>query len=258
MITVLGASGFVGSHVVAYLQRAGLEFQAPARDESLAGRDLGHVLYCIGLTADFRERPWDAVDAHVCKLLDVVRHCTFDSILYLSSTRLYFRHGGLAREDDLLSVQPSNFEDLYNLSKATGEAIVLSLGAKGRVARPSNVYGPRQSQSFLTMVLDEAVRGTVTFQSALDSTRDFVSVHDVAPLLVQIALRGKERIYNVGSGIPVTNEELGNALGCRVAVAPGAPTIRHPRLDTARIRTEFGFTPAHLLDDLPALLRRSA
>ena len=111
MITLLGSTGFIGSHVAAHLQREGLEFQTPARGEALAGRNLGHVLYCIGLTADFRERPWDAVDAHVCMLLDVVRHCTFDSILYLSSARLYARNRGMAREDDLLAVQPAHFDD---------------------------------------------------------------------------------------------------------------------------------------------------
>jgi nucleoside-diphosphate-sugar epimerase len=258
VITVLGASGFIGSHVVAHLQGAGLEFRAPARDEPLTGRNLGHVLYCIGLTADFRQRPWDAVEAHVCKLLDVVRHCTFESILYLSSTRLYIRNTGPAREDDLLSMQPAHFEDIYNLSKATGESIVLSLGAKGRVARPSNVYGQGQRHSFIAMVLDEAATGTITFHSALASARDYVSVEDVAALLVKIALHGKERIYNVGSGIQVSNEELANALGCPATVAPGAPAMKFPPLDTERIRTEFGFVPAHVLDDLPSLLRRRA
>ena len=263
MITVLGASGFVGSAVVRHLQQAGRELQAPARDESLAGRDLGHVIYCIGLTADFRERPWDAVDAHVCKLLDVVRHCTFESLLYLSSTRLYIHNSGIAGEDDDLRVNPLRFEDLYNLSKATGESIVLSLGAKGRVARLSNVYGPGQRGTFISMILEEATRyGTITLRSSLQSARDYVSVEDVARMLVQIALHGRQRIYNVASGISVTNADLTDALarltGCTVSVAPGAPAALFPAIDARRVRTEFGITPALLMDDLPSLLGRSA
>lgn len=259
MITILGASGFIGSHLVRHLQSSGLEFQAPARDEPLSGRALGHVIYCIGLTADFRERPYDAVEAHVSKLLDVVRRCTFDSLLYLSSTRVYLHNSGIAREEDDLRLNPLRFDDLYNASKLTGEAIALSLGAKGRVARPSNVYGAGQRDTFLAMVLDEyRSNGTIALRSALHCERDYVSATDVARLLVQIALGGRERIYNIASGIPVTNAELMAAIGCEVTVAPDAPATMCPRIGVERIRTEFGFTPASLLDELPSLLGRNA
>ena len=259
MITVLGASGFVGSEVVRHLQRIGADYDAPRRDADLTGRDLGHVLYCIGLTADFRERPYDAVDAHVCKLLDVVRNCTFQSLVYLSSTRLYLRNEEVAHEDDDLRVNPLDAEDIYNLSKATGESIALSLGARGRVARLSNVYGAEQRDTFLSMIVEEATtRGTITLRTALDSERDYVSVADVATLLVKIALHGTERIYNVVGGENLTNAEVTAAIarltGCTVTVVPEAPAVVFPRLDNTRVRTEFGFTPARLLEDLPSLL----
>jgi nucleoside-diphosphate-sugar epimerase len=263
LITVLGASGFVGSAVVRHLQRIGEDFDAPPRDADLTGRDLGHVLYCIGLTADFRERPYDAVEAHVCKLLEVVRNCTFESLVYLSSTRLYIRNERLAREDDELRVNPLEAEDIYNLSKATGESVTLSLGAKGRVARLSNVYGAEQKDTFLSMIVSEAItHGTITLRTALESERDYISVADVATLLVEIALRGNERIYNVVGGENLTNAEVTAAIarltGCTVSVVRGARPVIFPRLDNTRVRTEFGFTPSRLLDDLPSLLGRHA
>src|SRR5450755_3343526 len=129
MITVLGASGFVGSYVVACLQRSGLEYQAVARGQQQPGGNLGHIIYCIGVTADFRQRPYDTVEAHVCMLLDLVRQASFESILYLSSTRLYMGSSGVAHEDEDITVNPLQFEDIYNISKAMGESIVLSLGA---------------------------------------------------------------------------------------------------------------------------------
>lgn len=257
MITVLGASGFIGSHVVRRLQRDGTPVDSPARDEPLAGRDLGHVVYCIGLTADFRERPHDAAEAHVGALLDVIRHCTFDSLLYVSSTRVYHHSGdGIAREEDDLQVNPLRADDLYNLSKLLGESVVLGLPAgKGRVARLSNVYGAGQADTFLTMVLDEAQQhGTVALRSGLQCTRDFISVADVAGLLVQIAMHGKQRIYNVASGTGVSTDELIAVIGCGVSVAPDAPTSSPPAIDIGRIRAEFGFVPARLVDELPSLL----
>lgn len=262
MITVLGASGFVGSHLVEYLQRSGIDFQTPARHEPLAARDLGHIIYCIGLTADFRQRPFDAVDAHVSKLLDVVRGTTFESIVYLSSTRLYINRNGVAREDDALRFNPLEFEDIYNLSKATGESIVLSLGGRGRVARLSNVYGARQSATFLGMILAEAkTTGAISLQTALESQKDYVSVSDTAALLVKIALHGRQRIYNVASGENLTHADVTAAIarltGCSVSAVPNAPAAVFPRIDIERVRSEFGFRPLRLLDDLPSLIGRN-
>jgi nucleoside-diphosphate-sugar epimerase len=259
VITLFGASGFIGFHLAEHLERSGEEYQAVGRGDAVPRGPLGHIIYCIGVTGDFRERPYDAVDAHVCALLDLVRHASFDTLLYVSSTRLYAGRSGTAREDEDLAVNPLRFEDIYNLSKATGEAITLSLGAKGRVARPSNVYGARQANSFLASVVDEArTSGSITFRTTPESARDYVSVRDVAELLVAIALRGRERIYNLASGVNVTNAELAGILaretGCGVHYAPDAAPASAPAIDISRVRDEFGFRPASLADDLPPLL----
>jgi cephalosporin hydroxylase/nucleoside-diphosphate-sugar epimerase len=259
VITVLGSSGFIGSHLVRYLQENRIEHQAPARHERLAGRELGHIIYCIGLTGDFRDRPLDAVEAHVSKLVETVRTATFDSILYLSSIRLYGGSTGVARETDELRFNPADFEDIYTLSKATGEAVVLALGARGRVARISNVYGVEQRESFLGTIIQEAIReGTITLRSSLESERDYISIEDLVPLLVRIATTGRQQIYNVAGGENLTNREVTAAIseltGCSVSVVPGAPTTGFARIDCSRIREEFGFAPPRLLDDLPRLV----
>jgi len=76
--TVLGAGGFIGSHLLAHLRQAGHDCFAPARgDATLFAEELGHVIYCIGLTADFRSRPFDTVRAHVCLLADVLEKAPF-------------------------------------------------------------------------------------------------------------------------------------------------------------------------------------
>lgn len=263
MITVMGASGFVGSHLVRLLAGSGLDFQAVGRRDDLPVGPLGHVIYCIGLTGDFRAHPLAAVDAHVCVLVDLLSRSTFDSFLYLSSVRLYAGRTGPAQEEDQLRLDPVRPDDLYNASKALGEAIVLSLGDRGRVARPSNVYGAGQRDSFIAEVVDEAqAEGVVTFRSPPESSRDYISVEDVARLLVDIALRGRQRIYNVASGIGTTNAELGSiissATGCAIRYAPDCVPSPVPPIDNGRIREEFGFTPAALEEELPRLLESRA
>jgi nucleoside-diphosphate-sugar epimerase len=254
--TVIGGSGFIGSALVQRLEEEGHDCRVPARGENLHGAALGHLVYCAGLTGDWRERPYAAVEAHVTVLASVARTCSFDSLLYLSSTRVYDRHPGpLAREDDELVSTP---RDLFALSKAMGEAVALASG--GRVARLSNVHGPRmEPHAFLADVLSGATgAGRVALESTLDSSRDFVSVADAVGLLVRIALGGAEQIYNVASGTPVTNGELTDALarltGCEVVVLPNAARVVRPAIDIGRARAEFGFEPARLLDELPGLL----
>jgi cephalosporin hydroxylase/nucleoside-diphosphate-sugar epimerase len=258
LITVLGASGFIGSHLVRYLQENGLEHYAPGRYERLTGRDLGHIIYCIGLTGDFRVRPLDAVDAHVSKLVEILRTATFESILYLSSIRLYGGSDGVARESDVLRFNPADFEDIYTLSKATGEAVVLSLGSRGRVARISNVYGPER-ESFLGSIIQDAIgTGAITLRTSLESERDYINVDDLVPLLVRIATAGRQQIYNAGGGENVTHRDVTDAIaaltGCSVSVVPGAPATGFARIDCSRAREEFGFAPARVLDDLSRLV----
>lgn len=259
--TVLGGAGFIGSHLLGALRARGVPCSAPGRDEDLSGRDLGHVVYCVGLTADFRQRPLDTVDAHVAALLDVLRTTRFESLLYLSSTRLYAGTPAPAREDAPLTARPLDPSDLYNLSKAMGESLGLHSGRPFRVARLSNVYGQdSSSENFLASIVRDALRtGRVQLRTSAASEKDYVSIRDVVAVLPEIALRGRERIYNVASGVNVSNGSLCARLreltGCAVEFAPDAPTVSYPTIDVARITTEFAFRPAGVLADLESLVR---
>lgn len=257
MITVLGASGFIGSHLVCRLQALGLDTATPGRDEDLRGRDLGTVVDCAGVT-DHRERPLDAVEAHVCRLKRLLQECRLESLVYLSTLSVYRRTQAPAREEDPVTLEPAS--DLYAISKAMGESLVLAGHPRGRVARLASVYGPdRRSTLFLPSVLREvASTGRLTLRSAPASSRDYVSVHDVADCVARIAIAGRHRLYNVGSGRTVSNgrlaERLAELTGCEVTVAPGAPVISYPAMEIGRLRAEFGFQPADLIQDLPSLL----
>ena len=259
--TILG-QGFIGTHLLAFLREQGHDCVAPARAEldQLRGRRLGHVLYCIGVTADFRSRPLDTARAHVCRLAEVLSTTEFESLLYLSSTRVYGSVSSGRETEAAFKVDPASASDLYNLSKLMGESLCLSMESSSvRVARLSNVYGPDwTSDNFLSSVIRAAVdRGSVVFRSAPDSAKDYIAVEDAVRVLAGISLHGRERVYNVASGAPVTNAQLAAKLqssGCAVSFEEGAPAVTFPPIDTARVRAEFPFTPRSVLDDLPALL----
>lgn len=258
--TILGASGFVGSALTASLRARGHEVFAPTRaDPAVFQRSLGHVIYCIGMTADFRSKPFETVDAHVGVLAEVLGRASFDSLLYLSSTRVY---GNAARacEDAQLLVNPNDPSDLYNLSKLTGEALCRSCGKSGvRVARLSNVVGPDpESPNFLSSLVREALAGRIELRSDPASAKDYVLLEDVVDLLPAIAVAGEQWLYNVASGAAISHAQLVSALvsltGCQSAVVPGSPRFDFPEIDIARIRTEFRFTPSPILGHLPRLV----
>ena len=78
--TVLGSSGFVGAHLVRHLRSRGDEVLRPGRDAVVNG-DLGHVVYAIGLTADFRTQPYATIEAHVSRLARLLERARFESLM---------------------------------------------------------------------------------------------------------------------------------------------------------------------------------
>ena len=259
-ITVLGASGFVGSHLATKLKATGVDCYFPGRGEELSGRRLGHLIYAIGLTADFRTRPFETVEAHVCKLLNVLQACEFDSLLYLSSTRLYQGQPGTAHEEDAITVTSLNSDHLYNVSKLMGESLALGSGRPARVVRLSNVYGGDfNSDNFLSAVIRDAVtHQKVVLRTTLDSAKDYVSIDDVVEGLIRIATEGRERIYNLASGVNVSNRDIMQRIseltGCSVDVEPDARKIVFSPVSIERMRGEFNFAPVCVLDELERLV----
>ncbi len=259
--TVLGSSGFIGSHLARRLRGSGAECFTPGRDDpAIFEQPLGHVFFCIGLTADFRGRPYETVEAHVCRLLDVLRKASFESLLYLSSTRLY-AGSNATKEEMTLRIDPADADSLYDISKIAGESLCHARGGGGvRVARLSNVCGVNpSSEMFFDSVLRDAVaKGKVVLRTAPDSAKDYIMIDDAVEALIRIAGGGRSRVYNVASGRNVTHAELLQGLrrvtGCEVEWTPGAARTVFPPISIDRLRDEFGMTPASPADHLDALV----
>lgn len=257
--TILGSTGFIGRHLVMNLREQGVEVDTPARDiKTLKGKNLGHVIYAIGMTGNFRQHPDATVEAHVNVLKRLLDGAEFLSWLYLSSTRVY---GGkkTTHETDKINITPET--DIYDASKLQGEAICLAHPQKTvRVARLSNVYGADQSRSsFLGMVMESLThKDEVVLQESPQSAKDYIAIDDAIQLLQEIALRGKDRVYNVASGRNTTHQDLAdkiNACGFKCNFTQDATTRAFPVIDTTRITKEFGGRTRPILQDLPLLLQ---
>ena len=257
--TVFGGDGFVGSHLVRYLRACGHEVEVPQRNADVQVRDLGVVIYSIGVTADFRRRQFDAIEAHVQRFREVVTSARYESLVYLSSTRLY-RYGRATQEDAPIVVRPREADDLYAISKCMGESIALTVAPRCKVVRLSNVYGDDfASDNFLSSIIRDALRQKhVELQTAFSSAKDYISVDEVCELLLRISLDGREQIYNVASGISTSHGEICKAIA-RVTAATfeavaNAPEIRDQPIDTSRISREFAFTAVPLVDQIEEIV----
>lgn len=261
--TVFGSTGFIGGALTAHLREAGHEVSTPTRHEipGATGDGLGHVIYAIGLTGDFRSRPLDTVDAHVTVLADRIRDARFDSWLYLSSTRVYSGiDASTVSEESVPFARPTS-DGIYDLSKLLGEAICASRPeATVRVARVSNVYGPgAHDDTFLGMLLADVAAGRdITIGEGPESSKDYVAVDDLCRMLTHVATAGQHRLYNLASGQPVTHREIAEVItartGLNVEFAHDGPTRAFPTIDVSRVRAETGLRPARLTERLPSML----
>ncbi|RLJ37244.1 NAD(P)-dependent oxidoreductase [Acidovorax sp. 106] len=278
--TVVGAAGFVGRRLCATLQARGAQVWAPERHapwpwQPPPGHVLGHVMYCAGLTADYLARPFDTVQAHVSHLAQVLQYGlargTLQSLVYLSSTRLYDGLGdlgseGVAGEGAVLPMDPANPRHLYDLSKGLGESLCHVAGqGRARVARLACVYeGPQDADGFLPTLLRQVLQaraagaGQITVQSSPHFTRDYVHLDDVVDALIRISVQGQAPVYNVASGVNVSNAELFDYLkqrwGCAVQPLLDTRPAPTPRVSIERLRTELQWQPRMLLAALDPLL----
>lgn len=263
--TVIGARGLVGGRLCALLEERGAHPWCPVREQEseLYLRPLGVVYYCAGLTADYRARPFDTVEAHVSLLARILKTADFERLVYLSSTRLYDSlTEGEGREDAMLMFSSADPRHLYDLSKSLGENLCLT-ASEGRaiVARLSCVLGDSlQDDGFIPALLSEAqAKSTLQVASSPYFARDYIGLDDVVELLVHIATHGQERIYNVASGVNISNREVFDWVerltGCKVTPTMNN-SIHAPQVSIERIRREFDFKPTPLGTLMERMLNR--
>ena len=259
--SIFGSNGFIGSNMVNFLKSKKIEYDVVnPNDEKIFEKQLGHVIYCIGLTADFRNRPFDTVESHVCLLEKILKKCKFKSFLYLSSTRVY-SNSVSTNETEQLFVNPNNLDDLYNISKLMGESLCFASNYQNvRIARLSNVVGNnKNNDNFLSSILHDAIiNKKIILHTKPTNEKDYVDIDDVVKLLYCIAFQGKEKIYNVASGkntkvIEIINE-ITNIINCEVHFSSDSIEHSFPIIDIKKIQKEFNFEPTPFLFKLKEMI----
>lgn len=225
-ILVTGADGFIGSHLVEALVRAGHDVRAfvlynsfsswgwlDAADPDLmksveifAGdiRDPNgvrtamngcdvvlHLAALIAIPYSYHS-PDTYVDTNVKGTLNVVqaaRDLGVERVICTSTSEVY----GTARFVPITEDHPLQGQSPYSASKIGADAIALSyhaaFGTPVTVLRPFNTYGPRQSaRAVIPTIIAQIAAGARQIKlGALHPTRDFTFVTDTARGFIEAA-----------------------------------------------------------------------
>lgn len=262
--SVVGAGGFIGSAISRLLASRGYQVRQLPRDFEISqqSEDLGHLIYCAGVTGrKFHMERFNVVEAHVSLPARMLEYCHFESFTYLSTTRLY---GSLISGPDFgerFAFDPANISDFYNLSKLMGESMILNSGIdSARVVRISYVFDfSGASTDEVWSWVQSASAGAVVFEHHPKTEKNYVSLDDVVETLWKIAVHGSRRTYNLANDSNTKIETIAQvieaATGCLVAYKEGEVCRSQSPIDISVATDEFGFQPKPLIECLQLRLK---
>ncbi|MGO9607179.1 MAG: SDR family oxidoreductase [Candidatus Binataceae bacterium] len=185
-------------------------------------------------------------------LLEAARRHAVKRFVYVASSSCY----GIPKEYPTPETAVPNPRYPYALTKYLGEQLVIHWGQVYHLSVVSvrffNVYGPRARTSgtygaVFGVFLAQLLAGKpLTIVGDGEQKRDFTFVSDCIDALVAAAEKGRSgEIYNVGSGEPVSVNDLVRLLGSPPSVhipkRPGEPDCTWA--DITKIRTDIGWKP---------------
>jgi NAD dependent epimerase/dehydratase len=292
-VLVTGADGFIGSHLAEHLLRAGAHVTALAQYNSFNFWGWLEELLCLDqiqvVTGDIR-------DSHFClnlaKNIDVVFHLAalipipysyrapesyvetnvkgtlnlcqaalqspVEKFIHLSTSEVY----GTAKYVPIDEQHPLQAQSPYSASKIGADAIATSYYSSFQlplvVARPFNVYGPRQSaRAVIPAIISQIAAGTKSVKLGnLMTTRDFTFVDDMCRGLLAVASLDNVlgEVFNIGSNQEISIGELLRLIAeimssdAQVEIdserlRPAESEVRRLLCDNRKLRGAHGFHP---------------
>ena len=208
-IQVVGANGFIGSHLVEYLQRQGLQVQAVTRnhstkpyfnnriqptiynltnaqlnDASLSLKKIDTIIFCAGRAHILKEESKNSLEEYrrvnvelALQFLEAAKKSDVRRFIYISSIGVNGNrtHSGMAFNEN----SPHSPSDLYARSKLEAEQKLTQLASNSNtelvIIRPPLVYGPNARGSFSSL-LKLAKTGWPLPLSNINNQRSFIYI----------------------------------------------------------------------------------
>jgi nucleoside-diphosphate-sugar epimerase len=219
-VVVTGASGFIGSALVAELLERGISVYAVSRRRVLK---TGSLKTAIVNKYDETPCPANSTIIHLAETSNSAAANTsgkqyvaevkqqtsallakkFDRFIYVSSGTVYRKGAFLPR----LPTSETLSENIYTEAKIAAEGLVRRAG--GVIVRLSNIYGPPPKPGTVIADILNQIPGEGPLRiKDVASARDYLWIGDAAKGLNDIALGATAGVFNLGTGIETTAGDL--------------------------------------------------
>jgi len=212
-VVLTGASGFIGSSLLSYLQNLGISCVGTSRqikpglhkvqsyEDTPPGDVLIHLAEINNRTLANNQGPEYELSA--LRTLDKLLSKGFSKVIYASTSLLYSdKDNSLRLEEDSVFVT-----DTYTRLKYLSEQKVLS--ANGVVVRIGNVYGEcMPSSNVISDVLQQLNSSSPVTLNNVYPIRDFVYINDVCEAFYRVIVNDVCGIFNVATGIGTSIGDL--------------------------------------------------